>query len=163
MSWYENPGAEWTPDLARKPSSQSARSPANTSNPSNHYMESPVLHSSSKPSQSLYHESENRGVASSTGTNSKGTSETAASVTANTAVEAGRSVAVEAVPATTRLAGLVTPRLAGLVTPPCNPRRARPRSSPDQSRSRTLPRSWISSNYILVQKESLKDEDLVWL
>lgn len=153
MSWYENPGAEWTPDLARKPSSQSVRSPAN---PSNHYMESPVLHSSSKPSQSLHHESENKDVASSTGTTSKGTSKTAASVTANTAVEAGRTLAVESAAAATTM-------LAGLVTPPCNPRRARPMSSPDQLRSRTLPRSWISSNYILVQKESLKDEDLVWL
>ena len=59
-------------------------------------------------------------------------------------------------------------RTVGLITPPCAPR-SKPTPTPPSvflqpgARSVTLPRSWISSNYILVQKESLRDEDLVWL
>lgn len=60
-------------------------------------------------------------------------------------------------------------RFGGFITPSCAPSPKllcqQPTSVVIQpnSKSFTLPRNWISSEYILVQKESLKDEDLVWL
>ena len=51
------------------------------------------------------------------------------------------------------------------ITPRCiqNNLLINPQCFQSGAKSLTLPRSWTSHNYILVQKESLRDEDLVWL
>ena len=161
VSWYENPGAEWTPDPARRSCSSRHSLESHTSrvDSSQHYMESPVQHTGFQPSQSQSQSSVNNSAVG-TGQFAEGTVQKADS--------AGKSVGQErpvSMVGPTRAVGLV-----GLVTPPCTPRVSGTPNPPTaaliagvESRSRTLPRSWISSNYILVQKESLKDEDLVWL